>query len=181
MSAIRAAEHGGGAKAGPDAHLAADFPQHPVCRHIAVAVLMALSAMGVQIAPLRAGAGVFGIAVGFGAPTFARVVIAGMFYLLDDAFRVGGYPGRPRQGHCRGVQHPFGQAAASPRPGFQCAVQPIGCGQLRAAMDRRSSDEGKTKTTASLAVVGVDTARSYFTSLNWAPMGQSRFAGRLSG
>jgi len=78
MSAIRAAEHGGGAKAGPDAHLAADFPQHPVCRHIAVAVLMALSAMGVQIAPLRAGAG----------SSVSRWVL---FYLLDDAFRVGGY------------------------------------------------------------------------------------------
>jgi len=54
-------------------------------------VLMALSAMGVQIAPLVAGAGVVGIAVGFGAQTFARDVIAGMFYLLDDAFRVGEY------------------------------------------------------------------------------------------
>jgi moderate conductance mechanosensitive channel len=58
---------------------------------IAVAVLMALSAIGVQIAPLVAGAGVVGIAVGFGAQTFARDVIAGMFYLLDDAFRVGEY------------------------------------------------------------------------------------------
>jgi small-conductance mechanosensitive channel len=58
---------------------------------IAVAVLMALSAMGVQIAPLVAGAGVVGIAVGFGAQTFARDVIAGMFCLLDDAFRVGEY------------------------------------------------------------------------------------------
>jgi small-conductance mechanosensitive channel len=58
---------------------------------ISVAVLMALSAMGVQIAPLVAGAGVVGIAVGFGAQTFARDVIAGMFYLLDDAFRVGEY------------------------------------------------------------------------------------------
>jgi small-conductance mechanosensitive channel len=58
---------------------------------IAVAVLMALSAMGVQIGPLVAGAGVLGIAVGFGAQTFARDVIAGMFYLLDDAFRVGEY------------------------------------------------------------------------------------------
>jgi small-conductance mechanosensitive channel len=57
----------------------------------AVAVLMALSAMGVQIGPLVAGAGVVGIAVGFGAQTFARDVIAGMFYLLDDAFRVGEY------------------------------------------------------------------------------------------
>src|SRR5215813_9224029 len=58
---------------------------------VAVAVLMALSAMGVPITPLVAGAGVFGIAVGFGAQTFARDVIAGMFYLLDDAFRVGEY------------------------------------------------------------------------------------------
>src|SRR5919201_5012995 len=47
--------------------------------------------MGVQIGPLVAGAGVIGIAVGFGAQTFARDVIAGMFYLLDDAFRVGEY------------------------------------------------------------------------------------------
>jgi moderate conductance mechanosensitive channel len=69
----------------------------PIFRNIlfvvvsAVAVLMALSAMGVQIGPLVAGAGVLGIAVGFGAQTFARDVIAGMFYLLDDAFRVGEY------------------------------------------------------------------------------------------
>jgi small-conductance mechanosensitive channel len=52
---------------------------------------MALSAMGVQIAPLVAGAGIIGIAIGFGAQTFARDIIAGMFYLLDDAFRVGEY------------------------------------------------------------------------------------------
>jgi moderate conductance mechanosensitive channel len=58
---------------------------------ISVAVLMALASMGVQIAPLVAGAGVVGIAVGFGAQTFARDVIAGMFYLIDDAFRVGEY------------------------------------------------------------------------------------------
>jgi len=58
---------------------------------ITVAVLMALSAMGVPITPLVAGAGVFGIALGFGAQTFARDIIAGMFYLLDDAFRVGEY------------------------------------------------------------------------------------------
>jgi small-conductance mechanosensitive channel len=69
----------------------------PIFRNIlfvvvsAVAVLMALSELGVQIGPLIAGAGVIGIAVGFGAQTFARDVIAGMFYLLDDAFRVGEY------------------------------------------------------------------------------------------
>jgi small-conductance mechanosensitive channel len=58
---------------------------------ISVAVMMALAEMGVQIGPLIAGAGVVGVAVGFGAQTFVRDVIAGMFYLLDDAFRVGEY------------------------------------------------------------------------------------------
>jgi small-conductance mechanosensitive channel len=58
---------------------------------VVVAGLMALSAMGVEIGPLIAGAGVIGIAVGFGAQTFVRDVIAGMFFLLDDAFRVGEY------------------------------------------------------------------------------------------
>jgi small-conductance mechanosensitive channel len=58
---------------------------------IAVAALMALAEMGVEIGPLVAGLGIFGIAIGFGAQTFVRDVMAGMFYLLDDAFRVGEY------------------------------------------------------------------------------------------
>lgn len=56
-----------------------------------IAVLMALSAMGVEIAPLLAGAGVAGVAIGFGAQTLVKDIISGMFYLLDDAFRVGEY------------------------------------------------------------------------------------------
>src|SRR6516164_5046606 len=58
---------------------------------VVVGAMMALSALGVQIGPLVAGAGIIGIAIGFGAQTFARDVIAGMFYLMDDAFRVGEY------------------------------------------------------------------------------------------
>jgi moderate conductance mechanosensitive channel len=58
---------------------------------IAVAALMAVAAMGVEIGPLIAGLSVVGVAIGFGAQTFVRDVIAGMFYLLDDAFRVGEY------------------------------------------------------------------------------------------
>jgi small-conductance mechanosensitive channel len=58
---------------------------------VAVAVMMALAELGVQIGPLIAGASVVGVAIGFGAQTFVRDVIAGMFYLLDDAFRVGEY------------------------------------------------------------------------------------------
>jgi small-conductance mechanosensitive channel len=56
-----------------------------------MAVLMALSALGVQVGPLLAGAGVVGVAVGFGAQTLVKDIISGMFYLLDDAFRVGEY------------------------------------------------------------------------------------------
>ena len=69
----------------------------PILRNVLLVVLvvmaglMALSALGVQIGPLIAGAGVVGVAVGFGAQTVVKDVISGMFYLLDDAFRVGEY------------------------------------------------------------------------------------------
>jgi len=58
---------------------------------IVLAVLMALSAMGIQIGPLIAGAGVVGVAVGFGSQTLVKDIISGVFYMLDDAFRVGEY------------------------------------------------------------------------------------------
>jgi small-conductance mechanosensitive channel len=52
---------------------------------------MSLSALGVEVGPLLAGAGVFGIAIGFGAQTLVRDLFSKFFYLLDDAFRVGEY------------------------------------------------------------------------------------------
>ena len=58
---------------------------------VVMAGLMALSALGVEIGPLIAGAGVVGVAVGFGAQTLVKDIISGIFYLLDDAFRVGEY------------------------------------------------------------------------------------------
>lgn len=59
---------------------------------IAVLVVMiALSALGVNIGPLLAGAGVIGIAVGFGAQTLVRDMVSGLFFLVDDAFRRGEY------------------------------------------------------------------------------------------
>ncbi len=58
---------------------------------VVMAVLMALSALGIEIGPLIAGAGVVGVAIGFGAQTLVKDIISGMFYLLDDAFRVGEY------------------------------------------------------------------------------------------
>ncbi len=58
---------------------------------VVMALLMVLSAIGIEIGPLIAGAGVVGVAIGFGAQTLVKDVISGIFYLLDDAFRVGEY------------------------------------------------------------------------------------------
>ena len=54
-----------------------------------VAGMAILSAMGVNIGPMLAGAGVIGIAVGFGSQTLVKDVISGLFFLADDAFRLG--------------------------------------------------------------------------------------------
>ena len=54
-------------------------------------VVIALGDLGVDIGPLLAGAGVVGIALGFGAQALVRDVIAGLFFLIDDAFRFGEY------------------------------------------------------------------------------------------
>ncbi|MGE5258648.1 MAG: mechanosensitive ion channel family protein [Hyphomicrobiales bacterium] len=53
--------------------------------------LIVLSSIGVNIGPLIAGAGVVGLAIGFGAQTLVRDIIAGIFFLIDDSFRVGDY------------------------------------------------------------------------------------------
>jgi small-conductance mechanosensitive channel len=53
--------------------------------------LIVLSELGVDIGPLIAGAGVIGIAIGFGAQTLVKDIISGVFFLADDAFRVGEY------------------------------------------------------------------------------------------
>jgi small-conductance mechanosensitive channel len=53
--------------------------------------LIVLSSLGVNIGPLIAGAGVVGLAIGFGAQTLVKDIIAGIFFLVDDAFRVGDY------------------------------------------------------------------------------------------
>ena len=56
-----------------------------------VALLIVLSELGVNITPLIAGASVFGLAISFGSQTLVRDIVSGIFYLADDAFRVGEY------------------------------------------------------------------------------------------
>jgi len=53
--------------------------------------LIVISSLGVNIGPLLAGAGVLGLAIGFGAQKLVSDIFSGFFFLLDDAFRVGEY------------------------------------------------------------------------------------------
>ena len=54
-------------------------------------LLTVLHSLGIAIGPLLAGAGVVGIAIGFGAQKLVQDVISGIFFLIDDAFRKGEY------------------------------------------------------------------------------------------
>lgn len=56
---------------------------------VIVAVLMALGEIGVQIGPLLAGAGVVGIAIGFGAQTLVKDLLTGVFLIIEDIVSVG--------------------------------------------------------------------------------------------
>jgi small conductance mechanosensitive channel len=56
---------------------------------IVVVVLIVLSELGLNIAPLLAGAGVVGLAIGFGAQTLVKDVITGVFILFENTIAVG--------------------------------------------------------------------------------------------
>ena len=53
--------------------------------------LIVLSSLGIEIGPLLAGAGVVGLAIGLGAQSLVTDIVAGIFFLIDDAFSVGDY------------------------------------------------------------------------------------------
>ncbi len=53
--------------------------------------LLAIGNLGVDITPLLAGAGIAGLAIGFGAQKLVGDVVSGIFFLVDDAFRTGEY------------------------------------------------------------------------------------------
>jgi small-conductance mechanosensitive channel len=56
---------------------------------IIIAGLVVLSEIGVNIAPLLAGAGVLGVAIGFGSQKLVQDIITGLFLLLENAMQVG--------------------------------------------------------------------------------------------
>ena len=58
---------------------------------VVMAMMSILAGLGVDILPLIAGAGVVGVAIGFGSQTLVRDIVSGAFFLMDDAFRLGEY------------------------------------------------------------------------------------------
>jgi small-conductance mechanosensitive channel len=56
---------------------------------VAVAVLVALGSVGIDVAPLLASAGIAGIAIGFGAQTIIRDFLSGVFMILENQYGVG--------------------------------------------------------------------------------------------
>lgn len=56
-----------------------------------VFILLGLGNIGVDTTPLLAGAGIVGLAIGFGAQKLVTDVVSGIFFLVDDAFRTGEY------------------------------------------------------------------------------------------
>ncbi len=60
-----------------------------LCLIFLMAGLIILSELGVNIAPLLAGAGVVGLAIGFGSQALVKDVITGLFILIEDQLAVG--------------------------------------------------------------------------------------------
>ncbi|MBT9372230.1 mechanosensitive ion channel family protein [Rhizobium sp. CSW-27] len=58
---------------------------------IAIAGLVVVSSAGIDVAPLLAGFGVLGLALSFGSQTLVKDVVSGIFFLAEDAFRIGEY------------------------------------------------------------------------------------------
>src|SRR5690625_5855916 len=56
-----------------------------------IVIVMILDILGVPISTLLAGAGVAGLAIGFGAQSLVKDVISGFFIIFEDQFSVGDY------------------------------------------------------------------------------------------
>jgi small-conductance mechanosensitive channel len=58
---------------------------------LAVGTLLILSSLDINVAPLLAGFGVLGLALSFGSQALVKDVVSGIFFIADDAFRIGEY------------------------------------------------------------------------------------------
>ena len=84
-------DEGGGSSASRLATLLPLFRNIVLIVVVVTIVLIVLMQIGINVGPLFAGAGIVGVAVGFGSQALVRDIFAGAFFLFDDAFRKGEY------------------------------------------------------------------------------------------
>ena len=92
--AHRDAQSAGGHGAAPSSRLGTLVPLIGWVGKSAIAAIAFLSIMvslGVNVWPLITGLSVFGLAIGFGSQTLVKDIVSGLFFLVDDAFRIGEY------------------------------------------------------------------------------------------
>ncbi len=88
---VEPGDEGGGSSASRLATLLPLFRNFTLILVVLTILLIVLMEIGVNVGPLFAGAGIIGIAIGFGSQALVRDVFAGAFFLFDDAFRKGEY------------------------------------------------------------------------------------------
>ncbi|KEJ89695.1 mechanosensitive ion channel family protein [Sulfitobacter donghicola] len=84
-------DEGGASSASRLATLLPLFRNFTLIVVIVTIILIVLMEVGINVGPLFAGAGIVGVAVGFGSQALVRDIFAGAFFLFDDAFRKGEY------------------------------------------------------------------------------------------
>ncbi|WP_432816621.1 mechanosensitive ion channel family protein [Sulfitobacter sp. JB4-11] len=84
-------DEGGGTSASRLATLLPLFRNFVLIVVVVSVVLVILMQIGINVGPLFAGAGIVGVAIGFGSQALVRDIFAGAFFLFDDAFRKGEY------------------------------------------------------------------------------------------
>ncbi len=84
-------DEGGGTSASRLATLLPLFRNFMLILVLVTIMLIILLEVGINVGPLFAGAGVVGVAVGFGSQALVRDIFSGGFFLFDDAFRKGEY------------------------------------------------------------------------------------------
>lgn len=84
-------DEGGGSSASRLATLLPLFRNVVLIVIIITVLLIIMMELGVNVGPLFAGAGVVGVAIGFGSQSLVRDIVSGAFFLFDDAFRKGEY------------------------------------------------------------------------------------------
>ncbi|MFK7877366.1 MAG: mechanosensitive ion channel family protein [Paracoccaceae bacterium] len=84
-------DEGGASSASRLATLLPLFKNFVLIVIVVTVALIVLMELGVNVGPLFAGAGIVGVAVGFGSQSLVRDIFSGAFFLFDDAFRKGEY------------------------------------------------------------------------------------------